>query len=47
VEDARAVQLAEAGNLRQVVDDAGRDQQLARLELRAVGERDVNGTPPR
>ena len=41
VEDAHAVELAEAGNVRQVVGDAGRDQQLARLQRRPVGERDV------
>src|SRR5262249_34986279 len=41
VEDTEPVELPEAGKVGDVVDDAGRDQELARLVLRSVGERDV------
>ena len=41
VEDAAAVQLAEAGNVGQVVDDAGGEEELAGVHFFAGRERDA------
>jgi hypothetical protein len=47
VKHAPAVARVEAGDARQIVDDAGGDQQKTRIFLAAVGERDAVAVPNR